>query len=88
MPSAKNLQPGSYRYFAQEWGTFMCLCDDTALSYDDLSTAFSALGHLLTYSEEASDDSPNTLEMLMRAAFYKFERTLPDHPIFKSTSKG
>lgn len=70
-----NPQPGSYQYFAQEWIVFMRLCEDEGLPAADVDAALKGLVHLSTYSDEAPPESPNTLDNLMRAAFYRYERT-------------
>lgn len=67
-------KPGSYEYFAQEWKTFMRICDDGSAPQQDLDAALQGIFHLGTYSDDAPGDSPNTLEMLLRAAYYRYER--------------
>ena len=50
------MQFGTYRYYAQEWATFMKLVKDPATPFDDLERAFKGLAHLWFRTEEPTDE--------------------------------
>jgi hypothetical protein len=72
-------QPGSYRYFAQEWGTFM-LCDDMDVTQTQLQAAMGGLIHLSGTTEDAPPTAHVDLETAMSVALKKYHRKWPDHP--------
>lgn len=73
-------QPGSYRYFAQEWGTFMLLCDDEDVTQKELEAAVGGLMHLSCKTEDAPPTAHVDLESAMDCAMKKYLRKWPDHP--------
>ncbi len=69
-------QLGTYRYYAQEWATFMNLVKDPSTSFDDLERAFAVITHLYFRTEEPTElgDKLNFQKSIEIAAWRFTER--------------
>jgi hypothetical protein len=64
----------TYRYFAQEWGTFWHLCRDDAIDRESLERAFQALFYLSLHTDDPPPTSDTNIDQLLLAARIMYER--------------
>lgn len=71
---------GTYRYYAQEWATFMKLVKDSSTPFCDLERAFKGLTHLWLKTDEPTDigDKMNFQKSIEIASWRLEEREVMD----------